>query len=152
VARTAGLTSEQVDGELVIYNEQREPVLRLNRPAALVWLNSDGRHTVTDLVAVLAEELGELADEDQVMIALDELDKHDLIESGYKQRAPSEVRISRRGFVRRAGAVAAAAVGIPVVYSLVAPGVASGSATHHYHYVYRPRRHRHHHRRHHDDD
>jgi hypothetical protein len=147
VARKAGLVSEQVDGELVVYDDEREPILRLNRPATLVWLHSDGRNTVTDLAAVLAEELGGPADEDQVMIALDELAKHDLIESGYEQRKPSEARISRRAFVRRAGAVAAAAIGIPVVQSLVAPAVAAASTQehHHYHYVYHPPPHHHHH-------
>lgn len=79
------------------------------------------------------------------MIALDELAKHDLIESGYERRQQSAVRMSRRSFVRRAGTVAAAAVGVPVVYSLVAPAVAAGSsAAHHYHYypVSIPRRRR----------
>ena len=96
------MIAEQVDGELVVYNEEREPILRLNRPATLVWLKSDGRHSVSDLSALLAEELGGGANEDRVMIALDELAKHDLIESGYERRQQSAVRMSRRSFVRRA--------------------------------------------------
>lgn len=126
---TAGLTAEEVDGGLLIYDEQDELVLRLNRSAALVWRSSDGNRTVADLVEVLTDELGERADEDQVLVALDELVKHGLIESGYEQRDPNAARISRRHFVRRVGAVAAlAAWGVPVVHSMAVPQSASASS------------------------
>jgi Coenzyme PQQ synthesis protein D (PqqD) len=136
----AGFTAEEVDdGGLLIRNEEGELVLRLNRSAAVVWRSSDGNHTVSDLVEVLTAELGEQADDHQVLIALDELEKHGLIESGYDQRDPAAARLSRRQFVRRVGAVAVVALGaMPIVHSLVVPEPAEGS-TLGKHYMYCPK-------------
>ena len=137
VARTEGFTTEESGGELLVYNESAELVLRLNTPAALVWRSCDGTRTIADLVAVLTEQLGGLADEDQVMVALDELAKHDMIQSGYDRREASAERLSRRQFVRRLGAVAAAAVALPVVQGMIVPTLAAASThkPYHYHYI-----------------
>lgn len=138
MSRTAGLRAEEADGSVVLFGEQDELVLRLNRAAAAVWRNSDGTRTVGNLVDVLTEELGEQADRDQVLVALDELARHGLIESGYEQRDPTASRVSRRQFVRRVGgAVAAVAVGMPIVHSMLVPEQAEGAALGH-HYMYCP--------------
>jgi hypothetical protein len=73
------------------------------------------------LIELLAEEVGELADEDLVMVTLDQLAEHALIESGYEVREANASRLSRRRFIRRVGAVSAAAMAIPLVQSIVAP-------------------------------
>lgn len=139
---TAGFMAEELDGGgLLIKDEQGELVLRLNRAAALVWQNSDGTRTVSDLVDVLAEEFGDQADENQVLVALDELDKHGLIDSGYERRDPNAARLSRRQFVRRVGIVTAVAVGIPVVHSMAVPKPAAGS-TMGKHYKYCGKKHK----------
>lgn len=140
LARTTGLTAEKTDDGLLLYNEQGVQLLSLNRSAALVWQSSDGSRTLEDLVAVLTTELGQEADEHQVLIALDELQKYGLIESGYEERDPNAARLSRRQFVRRVGVVAAVAVGIPVVHSMAAPKPAAGAALGHY--KYRPKKHK----------
>jgi len=135
LALTEGFAAEEVDGGLLIYDEHGELVLKLNRSAALVWQKSDGTRTVSDLVDVLTEELGVQADEDQVLVALDELSSHGLIESGYDQRDANATRLSRRHFIRRVGIVAgAAAVGIPIVHSMAVPKPAEGSTMKRYTY------------------
>ena len=140
LALTAGFTAVDADGGLLIYDEQGELVLRLNRSAALVWRSSDGTRTVSDLVEVLVLEFGEQADEDQVLVALDELSKYGLIDSGYEPRDANAARLSRRQFIRRVGVVAAVAVGIPVVHSMAVPKAAEGSTMKHY--VYCPKQHK----------
>jgi hypothetical protein len=135
VARTEGLLTEEVDGELLVYDSERDVACRLNATAALVWRNADGERTVADLVAVLSEELGEVADEDMVMVALDTLAEHGLISAGHEPRAASASRLSRRRFLRRVGVVGAAAISIPVVHSIVVPtpaAAASGGYTPYY--------------------
>jgi hypothetical protein len=138
-ALTTGFTAEEIDGGgLIIFDEQGEQVLGLNRSAALVWRSCDGNRSVSDLVEVLTAELGEQADRDQVLIALDELEKHGLIDSGYERRDPNAARLSRRQFIRRVGIAAAVAVGVvPVVHSLAVPSPAAGS-TLGTHYMYCP--------------
>ena len=128
LARTAGLLAEEVDGELLVYDDQRDLACRLNRSAALVWQNSDGQRTVTDLVEVLSEDLGELADEDMVMVALDTLAEHGLIQSGYELRDADASRLNRRRFLRRVGVVGAAAISVPVVHSMVVPTPAAAAS------------------------
>ena len=139
LSRTDGLRAEEADGGLLIYDEEGELILSLNRSAAVVWRSSDGKRTVGNLVDVLTEELGEQADRDQVLVALDELAKHGLIESGYEERDPAASRLSRRNFVRRVGIVAAVAVGMPIVHGMVTPEAAEGSVPKHYMYCPDPK-------------
>jgi hypothetical protein len=120
--------TEEVDGELLVYDVERDLACRLNPSAALVWRSCDGSRTVPELVEILTAELGELADEDLVLIALDHLAEHGLIVSGYEQRDASAARLSRRRFFRRAGIAGAAAVAVPVVYSLSVPAAAAAAS------------------------
>lgn len=113
---------------MLVYDRERDVACRLNRTAALVWKSSDGTRTVDDLVAVLSEEVGTLADEDMVMIALDNLSQNGLIESGYEPRQPNVQRITRRRFIRRVGVVGAAAVTLPIVHSLIVPPAAAAQS------------------------
>jgi hypothetical protein len=128
LARTSGVVVQDLDDEMLVYDRERDTACRLNRTAALVWKSSDGTRTVDDLVAVLAEELGPLADEDMVMIALDNLSRNGLIQSGYEAREPTAERISRRRFIRRVGVVGAAAVSLPIVHSLAVPSAAAAQS------------------------
>lgn len=128
VARTLGFITEEVDGELLLYDAQRDVACRLNQSAAIVWRASNGRRSVSDLVGELAAELGELADEDMVMVALDDLCEHGLIESGYSPREAHAARLSRRRFIRRVGVVGAAAMSVPVVHSMVVPTPAAAQS------------------------
>jgi hypothetical protein len=126
VARTNVMAVREASGGVVICDESGEPVLRLNRPAAVVWRHCDGAHTIARLAAALTKELGR-GDEEQVMIALDDLARHGLIESGYQPRNAQASRISRRQFIRASGAVAVAAVALPMVNSLVLPTPAAAA-------------------------
>jgi hypothetical protein len=129
-ARRDDLLVEEVEDELVIYDKRSDSGHRLNRTAAIVWRHCDGERDVEDLAAVLAKELGEdLADEDLVRIALDQLAENDLIEGGAEQVA-EETMLSRRRFIRRVGTVGAAALALPVVTTINAPtAAAQGSPT-----------------------
>jgi hypothetical protein len=128
LARTDGLLVEEVEDELLVYDQDHDSAHRLNRTAALVWRSCDGKHDIPALVAVLSEELGDdLADEDLVRIALDNLAERGLVD-GAPQRAPEETRVSRRRFIRKVGTVGVAALALPVVTSLVAPSAASAQS------------------------
>jgi hypothetical protein len=127
LARTDHLLTEEVDGELIVLDPESNVACRLNRTAALVWEHSDGTRTVTELAAVLAQEIGGVVDDDLVLMALDDLVEHDLLLSGYEKRDGVAVRLSRRRFFRRAGIASGAAMAAPVVYSMVAPSAAAAA-------------------------
>jgi hypothetical protein len=128
LSRTDDLLTEELDDELLVYDEQQNIACRLNPTAALVWRSANGERTVEDLVALVREEVTELADADLVMVALDQLETHGLLASGYKIRDPDEVRLSRRRFIRRVGVVGTAAMALPVVQSVVAPTLAAAQS------------------------
>ena len=129
VARTADLLTEELDDELLVYDQDRDVACRLDRTAPLMWRSADGKRTVDDLVEVLRDELGDLADEDLVLVTLDRLEEQGLIESGYAPRDSETARLSRRRFIRRVGVVGSAALALPVVQSVVAPSLAAAQPT-----------------------
>jgi hypothetical protein len=114
-----------LDGELLVYDLDGDVASHLNRTAALVYANCDGRRTVAELLTLVVDELGEAADEDVVLMALDSLSEHGLIRAGYEERDGAAVALSRRRFFRRAGVAGAAALNAPVVYSMVVPPAAA---------------------------
>jgi Coenzyme PQQ synthesis protein D (PqqD) len=128
LARTEGVIVSELDDELVLYDSASGVACRLNSSAALVWHNCDGTRTIADLAELLSSELGELADEDVVLVALDTLAEHDLIASGYERRDAIEMRLSRRRFIRRVGVVGGVVIALPVVSSLVVPAAAAAAS------------------------
>jgi hypothetical protein len=119
-ARTENVLTDQLDDELLVYDRERNAAHRLNRTAAIVWRQLDGARDMAAMVAVLREQVGDVADEDLVAVALDDLAQAGLLEDA-PQRAPQDRRLSRRRFIRRVGTVGAAALALPVVSSIVAP-------------------------------
>jgi hypothetical protein len=128
LARTEGVLTETLDGELLVYDVDGDIASHLNRTAALVWRGCDGRRTVTELMTLVGEELDETADENVVLMALDSLSEHGLISSGYEERDGAAVALSRRRFFRRVGVAGAAAVNAPVVYSMIVPTAAAAQS------------------------
>jgi hypothetical protein len=125
LARTEGILTELLDGELLAYDLDGDISTHLNQTAALVWQHCDGRRTIADLQALVTDELGDPADEDVVLMALDTLLEHGLIASGYAERGGAEIALSRRRFFRRVGVTGVAALNAPVVYSLLVPTAAA---------------------------
>lgn len=118
------MLTEALDGELLVYDLNGDVATHLNRTAAVVWRHCDGTRTVQALLTLVVEELGETADEDVVLMALDSLLDHGLL-SGYRERDGAAVALSRRRFFRRVGVVGAAALNAPVAYSMVVPTAAA---------------------------
>ena len=120
-ARQNDLLVEQVGDETVVYDGQRQEAHSLNRPASIVWQNSDGTRTIPQLASMLGTAMGIEANESIVEYALDRLANAHLLEDS---------SVSRRDLVRRMTFAGAAAVALPVVLSIVAPTdamAASGS-------------------------
>ena len=127
LARTDGVLVEELDDEVLAYDQRDDCAHRLNRTAAVIWRHCDGTRDVQALVGVLQAEVGEVADEDLVLIALDDLAAAGLI-SGAPDRALDARRLSRRRFIRRVGTVGAAALALPVVSSMVSPTPAAAQS------------------------
>jgi hypothetical protein len=118
-ARRDGLIVQELPDELLVYDLVRQKAHCLNRSAALVWNHCDGRTSVEQLVRILAKETKAPVDHAVVWKAFDQLSKAHLLK-GPARTWPGASRISRRELIRRVGT--AAAVALPIVSSIVAPG------------------------------
>ena len=121
-ARQRALVVRELDGELLIFDRERDIAHALNGTAAAVWKRCDGATSVTEMAQLLSAELGQRVDESMIFQALKELDRQRLLDE-YAGKAQPPGTLSRRDMVVKTG-LAAAAV-IPVITSLAAP---SGTA------------------------
>ena len=127
LARVNDVVVEESDDELLVYDQRHDLAHRLNRTAAVVYRHCDGQRSVEDLIEIVAREVDEVAVEDLVMIALDNLAEAGLLED-QPAREPEETRHSRRRFIRKVGVVGSAALVLPVVHSIVAPTAAQAAS------------------------
>ncbi len=116
-ARREGIITKEVDGELLIYDLERNKAHCLNPSAALVWKNCDGRRSVSALAAVLNRELDAGFDEDVIYLAIKQLNRDHLLDNG-QEEIPLSIDLSRRAVVRRLGI---AVVLIPLITSINTP-------------------------------
>jgi hypothetical protein len=124
VARKNGLLQRELADEVVVYDQERHEAHCLNRTAAVVFRNADGRRSVADLAALLSPDAGPEA-EGLVELALGQLGEAHLLES-----APPPVpdhSLARRDVMRRVGI--GAAVLLPLVSSVLAPSPAEALAS-----------------------
>jgi hypothetical protein len=124
VARKSGLVVRELPDEVLVYDSDRHRAHCLNRTAAIVFRNADGRRSVSELAALLGTEGPEGARETLVGMALERLAEAHLLED--EPVAVSASRPSRRDVVRRVGLAAAL---LPVVASVLAPTPAEAAAT-----------------------
>lgn len=124
-ARTSGLVVRELADEVVVYDLLRHQAHCLNRTAATVFRNADGRRSVSDLAALLDPEGPAGASEAVVSLAIERLAEAHLLD-GEPTSAPGSA-FSRREAMRRVGL--GAAVLLPVVASVLAPTPAEAAAT-----------------------
>ena len=125
-SRLRGLISRQADGELLIYDLERDKAHCLNESAAAIWKACDGTQSVKDISEALRAKFGDGFDETVVGLAVADLHRLHLLErplgdadnNQYEFTRPAST-LSRREVVRRLGL--SAAVLLPVVISITAP-------------------------------
>ena len=80
-ARDAEIVIQEVDNELLVYDLKNNKAHHLNKTSSLVWQNCDGKNTFDEVAEVLEKELGSKVEADFIWLALEELEKHDLLEN-----------------------------------------------------------------------
>jgi hypothetical protein len=122
-ARTDQLLCRNLPDGLMLYDPTRHHAYTLNRTAALVWQQCDGRTGVAAMAAQLQQTLNAPAGEEVVWLALDRLEKAQLLQ-GPLSRPAGTGRYTRREAVRELGLAGAVGALLPVVASLAAPPAA----------------------------
>lgn len=125
-ARQEGLVIEELPGEVLVYDCDRDKAHCLNQTAALVWKYCDGKTTVSKMARHLERDLNtNKVDEKIVWYALDQLSKDHLLEERFVPPAMLG-GMTRRQMVRVLGI--GAVVAVPLVTSIVAPTAQGASS------------------------
>jgi hypothetical protein len=124
LARIDQLIVKEVDDEVLVYDLKTDKAHCLNKTAANVWKNCDGEKSVSDITAALASGAAAAVDEGVVWLALEQLEKFELLA---KVPTASTVfgGLGRRQLMRTLGV---AAIALPVVVSIIAPIAASAAS------------------------
>ncbi len=117
-ARTEGLLIQELVDEVLVYDLVRHKAHCLNQTAALVWRHCDGNTTVNQIATLLEDHTKAPVDAAVVLMACEQLSKSHLMQG--QVRTGASAGMSRREVMRRLGT--AAAIAIPVVTSIAAPG------------------------------
>lgn len=125
LARKEGLVVEQLPDEMLVYDLDSDRAHCLNETAAFVWQRCDGRRTTSDIARQLGKKVNATVDEKVVWLALDQLDRSNLL-SRRPVMQPPMTGLNRRQMVRALGL--AAIVAVPVVTSIVAPSPAQAAS------------------------
>jgi hypothetical protein len=107
------LIVRQVADETLVYDERNDRAHCLNRAAAMVWAQCNGRTSPEEIAAALGSDI------DVVRLAIQTLDRAQLLEpraDGQETRG-----MSRREVTRRLGLAAGVAAALPLVISIIAP-------------------------------
>jgi Coenzyme PQQ synthesis protein D (PqqD) len=116
-ARKRSLIIKELPDETLVYDLETDKAHCLNQTVALVWRNCDGKRTVAELQQLIEKELGSPAPQEMAWLALDELEKFNLLETTEVQSARLS-SVTRRQMIR---AVGGAAIAIPLITSILAP-------------------------------
>jgi hypothetical protein len=119
-ARRDQLVVQETGDGLVVYDLQRHRVHHLNGVAAQVWQCCNGRRSPAELAGLLETGLDAAAGEAVVWQALDRLGKAHLLKDPV-QRPAGSTGLSRRQMLRKLGKTAAAALLVPMIWSITAP-------------------------------
>jgi hypothetical protein len=138
-ARQRGLIIEDLPGEVLVFDSERDRAHCLNETAALVWKYCDGKTTISQMARNLERDLNTPnVDERMVSYALEQLSRDHLLDESFVPAAMLS-GLTRRQMVRTLGI--AAVIAVPVVTSIVVPtaraattctalgGACTGSAT-----------------------
>jgi hypothetical protein len=118
-ARRSGLIIQEVDSEILIYDQNTNKAHCLNQTAAKVWKYCDGETTLADACSALSRDLETPVDEKLIWYAVDQFAKDNLLEKDIEPPAFIIAGMNRRQMVRTLGL--AAVVAVPLVTSIVAP-------------------------------
>src|SRR4029077_18030516 len=117
--RKTGLIIQEVDGEILIYDQNTNKAHCLNQTAAKVWKYCDGETTLAEACNALSCDLETPVDEKLVWYAVDQFSKDNLLEKSIELSAFIIAGMSRRQMVRTLGL--AAVIAVPLLTSIVAP-------------------------------
>lgn len=121
-ARYEGIICKEVDGELLIYDLDRNKAHCLNSTAAFVWQHCDGQTSLRELARAVSEALETPFGETVIEMALTQLGRDHLLCETSKEVVAD---LSRRALVRRLGL---SALLLPLITTITAPSALAATS------------------------
>ncbi|MBS1807098.1 MAG: PqqD family protein [Acidobacteria bacterium] len=122
-ARTNNLVTQEMPDEILVYDLKNHKAHCLNQTAAAVWKYCDGKTSVTEIAALIKQDINQTIDETSVWQAIERLSNVNLLET--RVTPPAGIpRLGRREALRRLGL--GSAIAVPVVMTILAPTVLAG--------------------------
>src|SRR3954452_18704202 len=122
MARAEELIVQEVEDEVLVYDQWNSVAHCLSADAARIWRACDGEKSESEIAAALN------LDVDVVVLALEELDNQVLLVAGTGP-ARDEDGATRREFGIKAAKLGGAVAVAPVIYSIVAPTALASATT-----------------------
>lgn len=119
MARKNGLLTSQMGSETIVYDTETDKASCLNQETTAVWEACDGKNDIASILESIKNEAFEEANEQIVMMAIDQLEQAGLLEESLEIDEQKGDTLSRREMLRLLGAKAAAV--LPVVTTIVVP-------------------------------
>jgi hypothetical protein len=123
-ARTKNIVVKEVGEETLLYDTPANQLHSLNRVAAFVWQNCDGRRSPEQIAEMIQQQLSLPANEGSVSLAIEQLSSRNLLEAPVEP-APSKTKRRRREMLK----VLTSALAIPVIASITAPTAQAQAST-----------------------
>ncbi len=125
-SRQSDILVQDLDDELLIYDLQVNKVFCLNQTSALVFQLCDGARTALEISELMSKKLGLLISEEFVWLALQELEKKNLL--GHSGELTDHLTsLSRRKMIKSVGLSSMAA--LPIIASVAVPTAAQQDST-----------------------
>lgn len=119
-AKKADIVTQDLPGELLIYNAATDRAFCLNETAAFVWQQADGQKSVSEIRRLMEREFKAAVNEDIIWLALEGLERDQLMESQVESEAAEKFNgMSRREVVKRIGI--SSLIALPIIASLATP-------------------------------
>jgi hypothetical protein len=125
IARKENLVTQELEGEVLVYDLNTNKAICLNETSALVWQLCSGDKSVSEISESISQKLNSPVDDDLVWLALDQLKNEKLI-TNEEEVVIDYNGISRREMIRKVGF--ASLVALPLIVSLAIPVAAQNTS------------------------
>ena len=125
-SRKDNLVIQELKGEILIYDLDKDKAFCLNETSAQIWDACDGLNSVADISRLLGEKHHLAVDEDFVWLALHQLKQKNLL-SGGEDVVPNFNAMTRRELTKKVGI--STMLAIPLILSIKAPLAAQSNST-----------------------
>lgn len=124
-SRKNNLIVQDLANETLVYDLKTNQAFCLNKTSALVWQFCDGKSSVAKISNLMSKKLQTLVSEDFVWLALNELERNNLLEIDAKIQN-NFATVNRREIIKKVGL--ASMIALPMISSVIAPTAANAAS------------------------